>query len=113
LKRAARRLVPSEILDRKKQPYRAPDALAFAGGEAPPYADEAMSEAAVARAGIFEPAAVAKQWPKCRASATGPVSNADTMAIVGVLSTQLLHAELVEKAPAPRAVELTTLVDRA
>ena len=112
LKCAARKVVPKEIIDRKKQPYRAPDALAFSGEGAPAYVAEAFSEGAIRAAGVFEPRAVEKLHAKLRGSTTGQFSNADNMAVVGILSTQLLHAELVARAPAPRAIELSTLIDR-
>jgi asparagine synthase (glutamine-hydrolysing) len=112
LKRAALGLVPEEIVARKKQPYRAPDALAFAGPGAPAYVAEALSEEAVRRAGVFDPRAAALVLHKLRAG-RDQFSNADNMAVVGLLSTQLLHQELVESPPAPRSVEIGTLVDRA
>ncbi len=112
LKRAAEGLVPKEILARKKQPYRAPDALAFSGDDAPAYVGELLGEAAIKRANVFEPKAIEKLYAKLRHSTTGQFSNADNMAVVGVLSTQLLHAELVERAPAPKEVVLKTLIDR-
>ncbi len=114
LKRAARGLVPPEILARKKQPYRAPDALSFVGAGAPAWVGEVMSEAAIARAGIFDARAVERLWRKCRASAGGEqFSNADNMAVVGVLSTGLLHEELVRRAPeGATRLELRTVVDR-
>ena len=40
-----------------------------------------------------DPEAVALLWAKCR-SAPGQLSNADNMALVGVLSTQLLQQEV-------------------
>src|SRR5204863_481553 len=55
LKCAARELLPASIVRRKKQPYRAPDAAAFAGPAAPEWAEELMSARAVADAGIFDP----------------------------------------------------------
>jgi asparagine synthase (glutamine-hydrolysing) len=59
---------------------------------------------------VFEPAAVAQLWGKCRArAADGQFSNADNMALVGVLSTQILHHELVERPQPPRDVPLRTL----
>ncbi|MGC3996258.1 MAG: asparagine synthase (glutamine-hydrolyzing) [Anaeromyxobacter sp.] len=100
LKRAARGLVPDEVLDRKKQPYRAPDARCFVGQGAPEWVADALSPAAVADAGVFEPALVERLWKKCQAvPETEPFSNADNMALVGVLSTQLLHRQLVQATP--------------
>lgn len=102
LKRASAGLVPPSILARPKQPYRAPDAVAFAGADAPEWAHDAMSEKAVSAAGVFDPKAVAQLWSKCRArSGDGQFSNTDNMAVIGVLSTQLLHSRLVEGAGAP------------
>jgi asparagine synthase (glutamine-hydrolysing) len=96
LKRASADVVPAEILRRKKQPYRAPDALSFVGPDAPPYLAEVMDDRAVADAGVFDPRVVAQLWSKCRTRGdSAQFSNADNMALVGVLSTQLLHAQFV------------------
>jgi asparagine synthase (glutamine-hydrolysing) len=98
LKRAAVGLVPPEILARKKQPYRAPDALAFVADAE--WTEEMMSERALSQAGIFDPGAALSLWQKCKARAEeGQFSNADNMAVVGVLSTQLLHHHFVELGP--------------
>jgi asparagine synthase (glutamine-hydrolysing) len=93
LKRIAAPLVPPQIVRRPKQPYRAPDALAFAGPARPAWIDDALTPAAVRAVGVFDPAAVARLWAKCQA-APGQLSNADNMALVGVVSTHLLHREL-------------------
>ncbi|MCL4849651.1 MAG: asparagine synthase (glutamine-hydrolyzing) [Acidobacteria bacterium] len=112
LKRASAGLVPAEILDRKKQPYRAPDALSFTGADRPAWVDEVVSERAVAEAGVFDPRQVGQLWQKCLARAgSGQFSNADNMALVGVLSTQLLHHHLIRAEQAPPPVPLRTLVD--
>ena len=51
--------------------------------------------------GVFEPAAVAQLHAKCnRQVSSGQVlSNTDNMALVGVLSTQLLHRTFIERQP--------------
>jgi asparagine synthase (glutamine-hydrolysing) len=114
LKRAARGLVPDEIVSRQKQPYRAPDALSFVGSAAPDYADEVLAESAVAEAGVFDPKAVAQLWRKCRARAgEAQFSNTDNMALVAVLSTQLLHHQHVRNRPLGECpATLRTDVDR-
>jgi asparagine synthase (glutamine-hydrolysing) len=100
LKRAARGLVPPEVLARTKQPYRAPDALSFVGPGAPAWVEETLSASAVAAAGVFDPRAVDRLWRKCRASGGGEqFSNADNMALVGVLSTGLLFDQMVRTVP--------------
>ena len=114
LKRAARELVPAAILDRSKQPYRAPDALSFASSEATEWIEEVGSERALAEAGVFAPAPARTLIQKCRSRLVeGQFSNADNMAVVGILSTQLLHHYFVERRPeaqAPRVIR--TVVDR-
>jgi asparagine synthase (glutamine-hydrolysing) len=109
LKRVAADLVPPSIVHRAKQPYRAPDALAFVGAAPPAWIDEVLAPRAVADAGVFEPAAVAQLWAKCRDARDAQLSNADNMALVGVLSTQLLHRELI--ATAPHAAPITPSTD--
>jgi asparagine synthase (glutamine-hydrolysing) len=107
LKRAARGMIPEPIIARTKQPYRAPDALSFVDSDRPGYIDEMMSASAVAAAGVFDPRAVDQLWGKCRGKqGEGQFSNADNMAVVGVLSTQLLHDSLIRR---PRDVDLPTL----
>ncbi|HEY6864180.1 MAG TPA: asparagine synthase-related protein, partial [Burkholderiales bacterium] len=94
LRRALGRHLPEAIVERPKQPYRAPDAESFAGPDAPEYVRALLSPQAVARAGYFEPRAVAHLAAKC-ARGQPPVSAGDNMAFMAVLSTQLLHARFV------------------
>jgi asparagine synthase (glutamine-hydrolysing) len=114
LKRIARGLVPDEILRRPKQPLRAPDALSFVGTRTPAWVAETTSERVVADAGVFDPRAVAQLWRKCRRAVSGEqFSNADNMALVGVLSTGLLHEQFIRRQPAASSpVEFQTSVDR-
>ena len=95
LKRAAAGLVPPSILRRPKQPYRAPDATAFCAEPGPRWLAEVLDPEALRAAGVFDPEAVALLWAKCRAQSGAALSNADNMALTGVLSTQLLHRELI------------------
>jgi asparagine synthase (glutamine-hydrolysing) len=97
LKKAAQGLVPPSILARTKQPYRAPDALAFAG-EGAEWIEAVASDAAVRDAGVFVPALAQQLIGKCRTrAAVGQFSNSDNMAVVGLLSTQLLHEQFVRR----------------
>jgi asparagine synthase (glutamine-hydrolysing) len=114
LKRVAAGLVPAAILQRPKQPYRAPDAPSFAGRDAPAWVGETLDRRAVAEAAVFDALAIERLWRKVREDETGrPYSNADNMALVGVLSTGLLFEQFVRRAPDRSAAgEYTTLVDR-
>jgi len=92
LKRAASDLVPRRVLERPKQPYRAPDAAAFidpeTGRSRQEYVDEVLSAERVAKNGIFDPGAVRQLVDKVRnGSATGVKDN---MTFVSILSTQLV-----------------------
>ncbi|HQZ33456.1 MAG TPA: asparagine synthase (glutamine-hydrolyzing) [Ilumatobacteraceae bacterium] len=106
LKRAAADLVPPEVLARKKQPYRAPDAVCFVGDTAPDYVSNLLSAQAVERTGVFDPKMVGALHTKLTrqvrdSHGAGTVTNADNMALIGILSVQLLHHQLLEGGGAP------------
>ncbi|CAM5389275.1 N-acetylglutaminylglutamine amidotransferase [Mycolicibacterium aubagnense] len=86
LKQAAKGLVPEAIIERPKQPYRAPDSQAFAATP-PGYLAEALSAGAVARGGFFNATAVEKLKNKVLHQETA--SFRDDTAFVGIVSTQL------------------------
>jgi asparagine synthase (glutamine-hydrolysing) len=110
LKRCARDLVPEEILTRPKQPYRAPDALSFVGEAEREYVTDVLSARAVREAGLFDADRVSGLVAKCVARASqGQLSNADNMALVGVLSSQLLWERLVRSAPQPAELPVKKL----
>jgi asparagine synthase (glutamine-hydrolysing) len=88
LKRCAGRLIPPAVASRPKQPYRAPDSRSFFGGLRHDYVEELVSPDRIRNDGIFNPVAVQRLVEKAR---NGNVtSTGDNMAVVGVLSTQLL-----------------------
>lgn len=87
--------LPREIVERPKQPYRAPDSESFVHAGAPQYVDALVSPEAIARTGYFEPRAVSRLVKKCRAP-LGGVSAGDNMAFMAILSTQLLHSSYVQ-----------------
>jgi len=101
LKRSAQGLLPPQIWQRHKQPYRAPIHPAFFT-QHQDYVEALLAPEAIRAGGLFDPDAVTRLAHKCRAGAR--VSEGDDMALVGVLSTQLLHHLFVENSP-PRPVE--------
>jgi asparagine synthase (glutamine-hydrolysing) len=113
LKRAASGFVPASVLERPKQPYRAPDALSFVASEATAWIEEVASARAIAEAGVFTQSAGRQLIEKCRRRGQeGQFSNNDNMGLVGLLSTQLLHQQFIRERP--RAVAppvLRTVVD--
>jgi asparagine synthase (glutamine-hydrolysing) len=100
LRKAVADLVPDEVLARTKRPYRAPIRNAFFGPRSPDYVRHLLSPTEVRRTGIFDPEAVAMLAAKC--STASMVGEADSMALVGVLSTQLLYQLFVEQRRATR-----------
>lgn len=101
LKKAAGHLVPASVMKRPKQPYRAPDARSFFDGQTgrsrSDYVDDVLSDERVRNSGLFNPQAVRKLVEKAR---RGQVIGArDNMALVGILSAQLLVEQFISGRP--------------
>lgn len=95
LKQAARGSVPDEVIDRPKQPYRAPISRCFFGSNAPEYVSELLSERALKDTGIFDSEKIGHLVLKCKKQAGQLLSERENMAVVGILSTQLLHKHFI------------------
>lgn len=95
LKRCADGLIPPSVRQRPKQPYRAPDISSFFGTRPAPYVDEYLSESALREAGLFDPARVAQLVAKCRKGHRQGFR--EQMALVGILSTQILYDRFVKR----------------
>ncbi len=100
LKQAARQMIPDELINRPKQPYRAPISRCFFGDHKLDYVDELMSERQVQEKGYFDPKKVARLIAKCRSRQGSLLSERENMALVGILSTQLLDQQFVRDFPA-------------
>ena len=115
LKLLGRNILPREIVERPKQPYRAPDAVSLLDERVTPYVRDILSDSALRSAGMFEAASVAQLYTKCldRVASDPSVafSNTDNMAIVGVISSQLLHWQFVEAAPERGTADVRLTVD--
>jgi asparagine synthase (glutamine-hydrolysing) len=92
LKQGARRLLPDVVVERAKQPYRAPDHESFfPGGRPHDYIEEALSADRIKNAGVFSASAVCGLIEKARRMET--MGTKDGMALAGVLSFQLLYQQ--------------------
>jgi len=95
LKHAFADLVPAEIRNRPKQPYRAPDAASFfLGGTTPDWVEDVLSPGALLASGLFDPRQVAGLIAKAR-TRSGRFGNTDNMRVVAVVSTQLIHQQFL------------------
>jgi asparagine synthase (glutamine-hydrolysing) len=99
LKKAAEDLIPQELIDRPKQPYRAPISNCFLGAESPDYIDDLLSEDELKRAGYFDASKVSKLVEKGRKQNGVLQSERENMALAGILSTQLVHHQFIENFP--------------
>ncbi len=96
LKKAVADLVPPFLSRRPKQPYRSTDVPSFfdeTGRARFDYVEDMLSAKALTNTGVFEPATVGRLVAKARAG--GVVGFKDSMALVTVLSTQLVAAQLM------------------
>lgn len=90
LRKAVSDLLPPAILNRVKQPYRAPDNQSFfREGQASDLVQQVLAPERIRAAGYFDTTLVGRLVDKCRAGKA--IGFADNMAFVGILSTMLVH----------------------
>lgn len=94
-KQAMKNQLPRQILERHKQPYRAPDIPAFFSAHPPAYVDDLLSEEKLKRYGYFDAQKVGFLLKKARRG--NSIAYKDNMALVGVLSAQLCHYFFIER----------------
>jgi len=118
LKQLGKKYLPERIWQRTKRPYRAPIHRSFFPPKALDYVEELLSEEAVRQTGLFEPRAVTKLVQKaCAVSDNGGpgLSEVEDMALVGILSTQLVDRLFVrasERHAAPAPSSHLKIIDR-
>jgi asparagine synthase (glutamine-hydrolysing) len=96
LRKLAQRYVPREIWQRTKRPYRAPIQRTFFGaGSGSEYVNDMLSRPEINRAGFFKGPAVEKLVKKARGD--GRLSEVEEMALVGILSTQLVFSAFIHE----------------
>lgn len=87
LRELAESLLPREIANRPKQPYRAPEVAPFFGADAPDWVEESVTPGALRAVGLFDPVRTAALVARCREGRA--LGQREAMALVGVLSTQV------------------------
>lgn len=93
LKQLGAKYLPERIWQRGKKPYRAPIRQAFFA-RPPDYLADLLAESSLAETGYFHPAAVAALMGKAARLET--LSEVDSMAVAGIISTQLLHQSFIK-----------------
>ena len=94
LRRVARRFLPKQTLERRKQPYRAPIHRSLFPQRPLDFVESLLDDAALRRTKLFKPEVVGQLRAKVqRGSALGET---DDMALAGIVSTQLLHQQFVD-----------------
>jgi asparagine synthase (glutamine-hydrolysing) len=94
LKKAMKDELPESIVDRHKQPYRAPNIPAFFNDRTNEYVRELLSEGKLKSSGYFNSDKVSRLLKKIEKGRA--IGNKDNMALVGILSTQVWHKHFVE-----------------
>jgi asparagine synthase (glutamine-hydrolysing) len=97
LRRAVSTFLPEEVYARRKRPYRAPIGQVFVGSGAPEYVRELLAPERLREVGIFRPESVQRVVAKFEATGGTRVSETDEMALVGAISTMLLHEQFVAR----------------
>lgn len=110
LKKAMQKRLPKEIIQRYKQPYRAPNIPSFFSANTPSYVEELLSKNCVESNGYFDAKKVSLLVKKIKSGKA--MSQKDNTALVSILSTQAWHYHFVDnfeknfKTPSTKAFEL-------
>ena len=94
LKKAVSDLLPPEIWNRPKRPYRAPIHHSFfPDGQPLSWVNEILSPNSINSSGVFNPKAITILVNKIKQ--IGQLSETDDMTLAGILSTQLVHNQFI------------------
>ncbi|OPY71644.1 MAG: Asparagine synthetase (glutamine-hydrolyzing) 1 [Syntrophorhabdus sp. PtaU1.Bin002] len=105
LRKAATDLIPPDLAQRPKQPYRAPISRCFFSEAPLPYVDDLLAEESLRKKGYFQADKVTKLIDKIRRRDGRLLSERENMALVGILSTQLLDEMFIKNFPFHSVVE--------
>ncbi len=112
LKKSFDGILPKEIASRPKNPYRAPIKQSLLNEKTTEYTKEALSEKSLSSAGLFDAGKAAKLLRK--AQSVDHLSEIDSMALVGILSSQIVHRHFIQSLQEISADSVTPalIVDR-
>ena len=96
--------IPASITNRSKQAYRAPVSTSLYKFKTPGYFDDFLSDESIISYGIFNLKKVKTFLAKLEQQDT--ISEIDQMALVGILSTQMLYKMFIKEPITPNSGEL-------
>ncbi len=94
LKKLLKNKIPENIINRTKQPYRAPVRNVFLSSDPPEYVKLMLSESFTRKAGVFDYKSLTSVLS--RIQKTGITSEVDDMLLTAVISTHLLYHQFIE-----------------
>lgn len=110
LKKMMNKKLPQQIIQRAKQPYRAPLSKCFFSENPPDYIENAISESSIRKGGYFDFNKVNLLINKLKSGIQ--VSEIDNMAFIGILSTQLLYSLFVNKSAITLTESENIIIDK-
>lgn len=111
LKKVFNDLLPQRIINRPKNPYRAPIKNSFINNKFLDM-DLILSSKKISQAGVFDPDKVNLLLKKARKAET--LSELDNMALAGIISTQFLYEDFInfKKLNVPSDYNFNMLIDK-
>lgn len=96
LKQSFKGMVPERIRTRVKQPYRAPIKESFLADAPDSFVGQMLGEETIAKFGYFDAKKVSILAKRFTADSKYAANEVQNMALIGILSTQLLHQQFIE-----------------
>ncbi len=93
LKEVVKNVIPQSVLKRPKQAYRAPIAQALLNDKNG-FVDDLLNSSDIKSAGVFNDKSIVGLITKMRRNSN--ISEIDNMALMGVMSTQILHKQYID-----------------
>ena len=96
LKKTMSDVLPINIINRHKQPYRSPDIIAFYSNDKTcEYVNTFLGKDKIKAYGYFDSAKVERLIKKVQLGRT--IGYKDNMSLIGILSTQIWHHHFIDK----------------
>ena len=110
LKKISKNYIPNDIIARKKQGYRAPDSASFLSGKNKDYVMDLLAGDFIKKSGFFNEKLVNNLVDKCKNANTSKISAKHNMAIVGIITTLIMHEKFVKNSVLDNGRSMDTYV---